>query len=116
MFLMAILMVKAVLALRVPRFGGFTNFDEGILAVEGITPIGAGLHDPVLICRPFVMGTVTFKQKLMKLLELVSDATWPGAGTCCPSWAKPVAMTLGSRAEEVTIRTRSVENQQYDTH
>jgi hypothetical protein len=39
-----------VLALMVAKFGGFTNLDEGMLALEGMIPIGAGLHDPVLIC------------------------------------------------------------------
>lgn len=40
-------------------------------------PIGAGLHDPVVICWPLVMGRSTVAQKLMKLLDEVNDATWP---------------------------------------
>ena len=42
--------MKGVLALIVSRFLGFVNFDDGMLVVAAITPIGAGLHDPVLIC------------------------------------------------------------------
>jgi hypothetical protein len=56
------------------------------------------------------MGTLTVKQKLMKLFVLVKDATWPAAGTFCPLLAKPLAMTLGSRADRGTvIRNRSIE-------
>ena len=91
--------------------------DEGILAVEGMTPIGAGLHDPVLICWPLVRGRLTVKQKLIKLFVLVSDATWPAAGTPCPSLAKPFAMTLGSRASRRTIiRHESIAKQKYNNH
>ena len=42
--------MKAVFALMVSVFFGFVNFDEGMLVVAAMTPIGAGLHDPVLIC------------------------------------------------------------------
>ena len=72
-------MVNAVLAAMVSPFLGFVNFAEGILAEDGIDPIGAGLHEPAAICFPFVicwLGTV--RQKLMKLFFDVSDATWPG--------------------------------------
>ena len=73
---MAKLMVKGVLALMVSPFLGFVNFADGILAEDGIDPIGAGLHEPAAICFPFVifwLGTV--RQKLMKLFVDVSDAT-----------------------------------------
>jgi len=40
-----------------------------------MAPIGAGLHEPVVICLPFVIGKLgRVKQKLMKLLVDVSDA------------------------------------------
>ena len=72
-------MVNAVLVAMVSPFLGFVNLADGILAEEGMDPIGAGLHEPAAICFPFVicwLGTV--KQKLMKLFFDVSDATWPG--------------------------------------
>ena len=81
------------------RFLGNMNLDEGMLEVEAITPIGAGLQEAVLICLPFVRGrSGTVRQKLIKLFVEVKDATWPAAGTCWPSCAKPVAMTAGFRA------------------
>ena len=49
-FLIAIWIVKFVFAGTVAPFLGFTNFEEGMLAVDAITPIGAGLHEPVLTC------------------------------------------------------------------
>ena len=73
---MAMLMVNAVLVAMVSPFLGFVNLADGILAEEGMDPIGAGLHEPAAICFPFVicwLGTV--KQKLMKLFFDVSDAT-----------------------------------------
>lgn len=85
-------------ALTVPPFFGNVNFEDGMFDVAAMTPIGAGLHDPPVICWPLVIGLLTVRQKLMKLLVEVSEATWPAAGTCCPFWAKPVAMTAGSRA------------------
>lgn len=72
---MAMVMVKAVLAAKVSPFLGLVNFEEGILEVDGITPIGAGLHEPVVICCPFVRGRLgTVRQKLMKLFVEVSEA------------------------------------------
>jgi len=69
-------MVKVVLDLIVPKFLGKVNLDDGMLSLEGITPIGAGLQDPVAICFPLVIGRFgTVKQKLMKLLVDVSDGT-----------------------------------------
>ena len=65
--------------------------------------MGAGLHEPVVICFPFVIGELEVKQKLIKLLLDVRDATWPAAGTLCPLFSKPVAMTFGSRAVVVSF-------------
>lgn len=63
------------------RFFGLVNLAEGIFAVEGMEPIGAGLHDPPEICWPLVIGALgVVKQKLMKLFDEVSDATWPAVG------------------------------------
>ena len=74
--LMAMLIVKALSASIVSPFLGFVNFEEGMLSTEGIAPIGAGLHEPAVICFPLVMGRLpTVKQKLMKLLVEVSEAT-----------------------------------------
>lgn len=86
----------------VSRFLGDVNLEEGMLVDAAMTPgndrgpsklvlcqvklsqnklfyepIGAGLHDPVVICWPLVIGKSTVAQKLMKLLEEVNDATWP---------------------------------------
>jgi hypothetical protein len=57
-------------------FFGNLNLTEGMLSVEGMSPIGAGLQEPVLICFPSVMGKFgAVKQKLMKLLVEVREAT-----------------------------------------
>jgi len=53
--LMAMLMVNALLAGMVSPFLGFVNFADGILAEDGIDPIGAGLHEPAAICFPLVI-------------------------------------------------------------
>lgn len=45
-FWMAMVIVKAVLAARSSPFLGTVNLDEGILVEAGMSPIGAGLHDP----------------------------------------------------------------------
>lgn len=75
---MAMLMTKGVLAGMVSPFFGLVNFDEGILSTEGINPIGQGLQDPDWICCPFVIGRFgAVRQKLMKLLVEVNDATCP---------------------------------------
>lgn len=72
------LIVKALFAATVPPFFGFVNFDEGILSTEGMTPMGAGLHDPVVICLPLVIGRLgTVRQKLIKLFVDVMEGTWP---------------------------------------
>jgi hypothetical protein len=77
-FFMAIWMVNCVLALIVSPFFGETNFEEGILFSAGITPIGAGLQEPVVICFPSVIGRLgTVRQKFMKLFVDVKEETWP---------------------------------------
>lgn len=78
--LIAIEMVKVVFDEMESPFFGLTNFEDGMLVVAAIIPIGAGLQDPVLICWPFVMGLSTVRQKLMKLFLDVRDATWPVVG------------------------------------
>jgi len=74
---MANLIVNGVLATsEVSPFAGKTNFAEGMFSVEGITPMGAGLQEPVVICFPLVMGRLgTVKQKLMKLFDDVREGT-----------------------------------------
>lgn len=75
----------------VSRFLGFLNFDEGILAVEGMRLMGAPLQEPinllvlqikgewivipVAICCPLVSGVPgsVSAQKLMKLFPLYKD-------------------------------------------
>lgn len=78
-FLIAICTVKFVFAWIVSRFFGKTNFADGIAVVAGIRPMGAPLHEPVLICVPFVRGRFDVAQKLMKLFSEVADATWPAS-------------------------------------
>ena len=78
--LMAMEMVKAWFALIVSVFFGNVNLEDGMFDVDAMTPIGAGLQEPVVICWPFVMGLLTVKQKLMKLFLDVKDATWPAVG------------------------------------
>ena len=57
-------------------FTGLTNLDDGMFVVAAMTPIGAGLQEPVLICCPFVIGKFgTVRQKLIKLLLEVREAT-----------------------------------------
>jgi hypothetical protein len=99
MFWIAIEIVKAVLALMVAKFVGNVNFDDGMLALEGMMPMGAVLHEPVAVCLPFVRGkSGTVRQKFMKLLLEVLDGTCPAVGTSCPSFSKPTEITAGSRA------------------
>lgn len=64
-----------MLALITWPLTGLVNFDEGILDWAAMTPIGAGLQDPEVICWPLVMGSLVDKQKLMKLLVEVKEAT-----------------------------------------
>jgi hypothetical protein len=58
------------------------------------------LHDPVVICRPFV--NVLPAQLLMKLFCDVVDAAWPASDpvSCCPSLKEPLWMAL---AESVVL-------------
>jgi len=65
-----------VLLEGIPILGYGEFFDEGMLSLDGMAPIGAGLQDPVAICFPFVIGKFgTVKQKLMKLFVDVREAT-----------------------------------------
>ena len=74
---MAIEIVNAVFSvIEVSPLLGKVNFAEGMLSLEGMTPIGAGLQEPVVICFPLVIGRLgTVRQKLMKLLDDVREAT-----------------------------------------
>jgi hypothetical protein len=93
--------VKSLLAGMVSPFVGFVNFADGMFAVEGMIPIIAGLHEPVVICWPFVIGRLgTVAQKLMKLFPEVKDATWPASWTAWPSFKNPVAITELRRVSE----------------
>lgn len=75
----AIVMVKGSFSTKESSpLGGKTNLADGMLSTDGMTPMGAGLQDPVWICFPFVIGRFgTVRQKLMKLFVDVSEATWP---------------------------------------
>jgi len=53
---MFIVMLNAVLAVIVSPFAGLKNLLEGMLPTPGMVPIGAGLHEPLVICRPLVIG------------------------------------------------------------
>jgi len=88
----AIVTVKFVFAFTVPKLGGKTNFDDGMLFTLGITPIGAELQEPFFTCVPFVRGKLTVAQKLMKLLEDVAEAISPASGlnSLVPLSSKPV--------------------------
>jgi len=69
-------MVNGVSALTAPKFAGNANLELGMLAVEGMTPMGAGLQEPVVICCPLVMGRFgTVRQKLMKLFVDTNEGT-----------------------------------------
>lgn len=57
--------VKGVLAEILPKFVGNMNFDELMLSLDGMLPIGAGLHEPPASCRPFVRGWFVVAQKLI---------------------------------------------------
>lgn len=83
----------------VSPLAGMVNLADGMLSVDGMDPMGAGLQEPVVICFPLVMGRFgTVRQKLMKLLDEVKEATCPAVGTSWPLFSNPVAITFGSRA------------------
>ena len=68
--------MKSVFAWIVPKLGGNWNLADGMLDEDAMTPIGAGLHEPVVICWPLVIGRLgTVRQKLMKLFDEVAEAT-----------------------------------------
>ena len=73
--LTVIVIVNAVFSsIEASPFVGKVNLAEGMLLLEGISPTGAGLQEPVVIC--LVMGRLgTVKQKLMKLFDDVREAT-----------------------------------------
>ena len=75
MCLVAILISNVVFAWIASKFFGVTNFEEGMLVEGAITPIGAGLQEPLKICWPFVRGRSTVRQKLIKLFEDVRDGS-----------------------------------------
>ena len=119
MFLICIVMVNGLFSAKFCKFKGFVNLDEGILLVPGIWPMGAGLHlrstsdtsrkklaegayDPVVICFPLVIGWFVVAQKLIKLFDDVKEGTWPASATAWPFCSKPVAITLGSSAAEIS--------------
>ena len=64
-----------------------------------------GLHEPVLTCWPFVMGSLVVAQKLIKLFVDVNEADWPAVGVSWPLEANPVAITelrsAGNRFEGI---------------
>jgi len=74
---MAIEIVKAVFEAIVSPFLGLWNLADGMLAEDGISPIGAGLQDPAVTWAPLV--TVLPEQKLMKLLVLWRESASPAA-------------------------------------
>jgi hypothetical protein len=51
----------------VAMFWGKVNLADGMLAVDGMEPMGTGLQEPVVIWRPLVRGTFgrVWEQKLM---------------------------------------------------
>lgn len=67
MFLSSMLMLKGTLAAMVAMFWGKVNLADGMLAVDGMEPMGTGLQEPVVIWRPLVRGTFgrVWEQKLM---------------------------------------------------
>jgi hypothetical protein len=102
MFWMAMETVKGVLVLSVAKLVGKTNLQEGMLSMEVMEPMGAGLQEPVVICFPLVMGVAgrVRAQKLMKLFPEVMEATWPASARDCPLFKNPVLMTELSRVKE----------------
>lgn len=94
-FLIATFIVNAVLAFRVSRFLGETYLEEGMFWALAITPIGIGLHEPLLICWPLVI--VWPLQKLMKLLLEVNEAAVPAVALFRPSLWEPLEITLESK-------------------
>ena len=84
--LIAIVMVKFVLAGMVSPFAGDWNFDDGIFVCAAMTPIGVWLHEPSRTCWPFVFSlSGKRRQKLMKLLVDVIEGSWPAVAFAEPS-------------------------------
>jgi len=74
--------LKVVSEAMVSRLAGDWNLDAGMLSTDGMLPIGVGLQDPVVICRPLVIGTPgrPIAQKFAKLFCEVAAADWPDTG------------------------------------
>ena len=66
-------MGKVVFAQISSKLSGVTNLLVGILSCDGMAPIGAGLHDPVLTCVPLVSGRPVVSHQLIKLFEDVVE-------------------------------------------
>ena len=99
--LIASWIVKSVFAASVPPLAGFWNLAEGILLCAAMTPIGVWLHEPSLICCPFVFClSGKSRQKLMKLFVDVSDASCPAVGVSWPVCVN-VKTLLGSTVSAV---------------
>ncbi len=63
-----------------------------------MTPIGAGLQEPVVICWPFVMGKLgSVRQKLMKLFDEVREAI-------CPRRRSLLSVLLKARSNDLGIK------------
>ena len=87
--LIAIWIVKFVFACTVAPFGGNTNLEDGMSALAAMMPIGVWLHEPFVICSPFVFSlSGKSRQKLMKLFSDVIDASWPAVGVSWPVCVK----------------------------
>lgn len=76
--------VNGVFAGMVEKFIGLVNFDDGMLALGMMSPIGTGLQEPSRICCPFVM--VCPMQKLMLVIERVRSAHRDRKGTLTSCW------------------------------
>ena len=75
-----------------------------MLVVEGMAPIGTGLHEPVLSCWPLVMGSWgSVAHQLIKLLVDVSEATPPASNVTVfkPSCARFGPIREDRRVKEV---------------
>jgi hypothetical protein len=89
-------MLKVVSEAMVSRLVGLWNLDDGMSFTEGMFPIGMGLQEPVVICRPLVM--VWPAQKFMKLFVEMAAGLWPVTGGFWPS--SVVWITEASRVKD----------------
>ena len=82
---------------------GARNITEGMSLVDGRTPMGVGLHELPLLCRPLVRGRSNSAQKLIKLFPDVRDWVVPGSTPgpeIFPGFKKPLQTTFGSRVND----------------